>query len=126
MTGKSNETKTISLSLNFNNEHRYCFTAEIPGKTHSGDVRDLPAVNFAGEDFPLGALGETLMRLLMQLDHATKRGARVWYEPGFWHLHAPPKTRRMTAIHAEVSFVKVGEPTAEPADGTASAEGKVI
>jgi hypothetical protein len=124
-----NETKTISLSLNFNDENRYHFTVEIPEKTHSEDVRHLAAVNFAGEEFPLGALGKTLMRLLMQLDHATKRGARVWYDPGFWNLHAPPTKRRMAAMHAEVSFVKVGEPTAEvslPAACIPSADVSVI
>ena len=33
MTKKSNETKTISLSLNFNNENQYHFSVEIPPQT---------------------------------------------------------------------------------------------
>ena len=75
------ETKTISLSLNFNNENRYHFDVEISARTYSDGAWDLTGVNSNGETFALGALGKALMRLLTQLDHATKTKRKAWYEP---------------------------------------------
>jgi len=122
MTRKSNETKTISLSLNFNNEKQYHFTVKLPLKTYTTEAWDLLGVNSAGARFTLGGLSKPLMRLLVQLDHATKRTQDDWYETEYWRIHAPPKKRRMVALLAEVSAVKEVEPSAEVSASAARAE----
>jgi hypothetical protein len=86
-----NETKTISLSLNFRL------------KTPTEDVWDLTGVNSVGESFELQGLGKVLMRLLAQLGHATKKCRHVWYKPGYWRLHAPLEKRRMAAVMRSTS-----------------------
>lgn len=85
-----NKTKWISLSLNFNDENEYHFSVELPLRTYTEDLWDLSAVNSVGEEFTLGAaMGKALVRLLVQLDNATKMTRRSFYEPGFWRLHSP-------------------------------------
>jgi len=119
MTKKSNETKTISLSLNFNNENQYYFTVEISSKTYTDTIWDLIGVNSVGKTFELEGLGKALMRLLVQLGHATKNHQRQSYDPAYWRIHARPKKRRMAAKHAEVSSVKEVEPSAQSSVPTA-------
>ena len=94
MTKKSKETKTISLSLNFNNENQYYFTVKLSPQTPKDEVWDLTGVNSAGETFELEGLGKALMRLLGQLGHATKKPRRVLYRPGYWRIHAPRKKHK--------------------------------
>ena len=107
------KVRAISLSLNFNNETRYHFTATIPPKVYSSDVGELIGVNTAGQIFALDGLGKALLRLLVQLDLAKKQtvgDADITKE--LWMVHSPPKKRRMAALLAEVSAVKM-EPSAE-------------
>ena len=113
MTKKSNETKTISLSLNFNNENQYYFTVKLSPQTPTDEAWDLTGVNSAGETFELEGLGKALMRLLRQLGHATKKPRRVFYRPGYWRIHAPRKRLQMAAAYAEVSAVKEVDRSAE-------------
>jgi hypothetical protein len=126
MSKKSNATRTISLALNFNNENQYYFTVELPPKTDTDEVWYLTGENSIGRTFELEGLGRALMRLLVQLDHATKKKPRRdLYLPGFWRIHAPPKKRRKAAKRAEVTAVKENQPPAEglvPAAGVALAE----
>ena len=114
MNTKADEIKTITLSLNFNDENEYHFFVQLRGRTYTEDLWDLSAVNSVGEEFTLGAaMGKALVRLLVQLGHATKMRRRSFYEPGFWRLHSPRKKRGMAAVHAEVPAVKECGPTAE-------------
>jgi hypothetical protein len=92
MNTRSSVTKTISLTLNFNNENRYHFTVKIPRKTSTDELWGLTGVNSAGTQFALGGLTKALMRLLVQLNHATKRAQGDWYEPGYWPCTAKEKT----------------------------------
>jgi len=64
-------------------------------------------------------LATALMRLLVELDHATKKRQYNWYEHEYWRIHAPPKNQRMAAKHAEVSSVKEVEPSAQSSVPTA-------
>jgi len=113
MTKKFNETKTISLSPNFDNENQYHFTVKIPLKTYMDEVWDLTGVNSVGEEFYLEDLGKALMWLLLQLDHATKKIQSASLNPAYWRIHAPRKKRRMAALFAEVSAVHDVEPFSE-------------
>ena len=116
MNTKANEIKRITLSLNFNDETEYRFFFELRGKTYTEDLWDLSAVNSVGEEFALGAaMGKALMRLLVQLDHATKMRRRSSYEPVFWRLHSPRKQQgwRRCMQKCQGSTQDEDEPTAE-------------
>ena len=110
MTTNSNETKTISLSLNFNNETQYHFSVEIPPILDACDARYLTGENSVGKSFKLEGLGKVLMRLLVQLDHAKKK-----IEPyddamiSYWELRAAPKW--WLAARSEVRTGKVSPAT---------------
>jgi len=117
------------LSLNFSNENQYHFTVEICRRVYTDELYCLTGVSSGGEKFELGRLATALMRLLVELDHATKKRQYNWYEHEYWRIHAPPKNQRMAAKHAEVSSVKQVEPPVEvsaPAACTPVTETNVI
>jgi hypothetical protein len=114
MNTEANETKTITLSLNFNHENEYRFFVQFPGRTYTKDLWDLCAVNSDGGEFTLdAAMGKSLVRLLVQLGHATKMRRRSFNKPGFWRLHSPRKKRARAAVLTEVPAVKECRPTAK-------------
>ena len=110
MTRKSNETKTISLSLNFYNENQYHFSVEIPPSVDARGARYLTGVNSDGETFELEGLGKALMRLLVQLDHAKKK-IELYDDVMNWELRAGPKWRLLPAARSEVRIGEVSPAT---------------
>jgi hypothetical protein len=124
-----NKTKTISLFLNFNDENQYHFAVEISQRVYTDETYCLTGVNSIGKKFQLGRLGKALMRLLVELDHATKKRKYNWYESEYWRIHAPRKMRQMAAVHAGVSPVKEVDRSAEvsaPAASVALPDGNVV
>ena len=112
MTVMCNETKTISLSLNFNNENQYHFSVKIPPSVDACDARYLTGVNSVGETFKLDGLGKVLMQLLVQLDHAKKK--IELYDDAMiphWELRAATKWRLLPAARSEVRTGKVSPAT---------------
>jgi hypothetical protein len=129
MNRMSDVTKTVSLSLNFNDKNEYHFTVELPLRTSAEELWDLTAVNTTSQKFALGYLGKPLMRLLVELDHATKIRRRSLSRAGYWRLHSSRRKGEMAAVHAKVSAVKVCEATVEvsvPAACMPSADVNVI
>jgi hypothetical protein len=107
MNTKCTQTKTVSLSLNFNSETQFYFTVEIPRELYTFLACELFGVNAAGKSFQLKGLGEALMRLLVELGLADERTVRS--DPvvtKVWRVHASPKRQRIAAVDAEVKSTK--------------------
>ena len=129
MTTNSNRTKTISLSLNFNNENQYHFTVDIGQKVAWDRAEELVGRNYRRERFKLDGLGPLLMRLLVQLDHATLSLADVGKKVGTWNVRAAPKKRRATAVWTDLSWLMEVDPSAKesvPGASIAAPDEKVI
>jgi hypothetical protein len=96
--------KTISLSLNFNNENQYHFTVEVPATVYTDETWDLTGVNSDGEEFDLCFLGDTLIRLLADFGHATKKYELIDEETlcKRWDIHAASRRGKMPVVNAEV------------------------
>ena len=82
--------KTITLSLNFNNEHEYRFTVDIGcGQFTWKQAGELVGSNCFEEKFELHHLGHTVMFLLVLFGHATALGdASDWDEQAPWNVLA--------------------------------------
>lgn len=115
--------RTVGVSLNVDNEYRYNFTVEVPPIVLKGEASELKGVNVGGKKFKLGSLGNVLMRLLEQFDHATKKFKMddYYYVDGYWKIHAPPEKQRKAALFARVRPSKVCDGHSEAAKPKACA-----
>lgn len=96
--------KTISLSLNFNNENQYHFTVNVPPTVYTDETWGLTGVNSDGKEFDLCFSGGTLIRLLADFGHATKKYELMDEDIlcKRWDIHAPSRRGKMPVVDAEV------------------------
>ena len=96
--------KTISLSLNFNDENQYHFTVKVPATVYTDETWALIGVDTDGKEFALSFLGETLIHLLADFGHATKKYELIDEETlcKRWDIHAASRRGKMPVVHAQV------------------------
>jgi hypothetical protein len=87
-------SKTVNISVNVDNSHRYEFTVEIPFRVDN-DRRaiSLTGTNSAGKKFKLGRLGIATMQLLLELGHAVAWETRE-EEGHCWTLRSPSRSNK--------------------------------
>lgn len=93
--GNKMASKTVGVSLNFDNTYRYEFTVKVPFEVPNDQACfRLTGANLIGQKFRLGRLGLATMELLGGLGHACAKENRTDEDGPYWLLRPAPESSR--------------------------------